>query len=116
MTKNLKAKFISFLLISTLALTGCSSDNSKKEENISIPKDVVSNSSDKNSEQDINLSDCIVTYINTGNSDAILIEQNGKYLLIDSGDNDDESYMVNYLKNKNITKLDYFLLTNSKIR
>lgn len=112
MTKNLKAKFISFLLISTLALTGCSSDNSKKEENVSIPKDVVSNSSDKNNEQDINLSDCIVTYINTGNSDAILIEQNGKYLLIDSGDNDDESYMVNYLKNKNITKLDYFLLTH----
>lgn len=53
-----------------------------------------------------------VHFINTGNSDAILILQDDKSVLIDAGDNDDESLMVNYLNNLEIKKIDYLVSTH----
>ena len=53
-----------------------------------------------------------VHFINTGNSDAILILQDNKSVLIDAGDNDDESLMVNYLNNLAIKKIDYLVNTH----
>lgn len=53
-----------------------------------------------------------VHFINTGNSDAILIVQDDKSVLIDAGDNDDESLMVNYLNNLEIKKIDYLVSTH----
>lgn len=53
-----------------------------------------------------------VHFINTGNSDAILILQDNKSVLIDAGDNDDESLMVNYLNNLEIKKVDYLVNTH----
>lgn len=53
-----------------------------------------------------------VNFINTGNSDAILIIQDDKTVLIDAGDNDDESLMVDYLNNLQIKKIDYLVNTH----
>ena len=53
-----------------------------------------------------------VHFINTGNSDAILIIQDDKTVLIDAGDNDDESLMVDYLNNLQIKKIDYLVNTH----
>lgn len=53
-----------------------------------------------------------VHFINTGNSDAILIVQNDKSVLIDAGDNDDEALIVNYLNNLEIKKIDYLINTH----
>ena len=40
-----------------------------------------------------------VHYISTGNSDYILISDNGHYAMIDGANNDDEQFLVNYLNN-----------------
>lgn len=53
-----------------------------------------------------------VHFINTGNSDAILILQDNKSVLIDAGDNDDETLIVNYLNNLKIKKIDYLVNTH----
>lgn len=53
-----------------------------------------------------------VHFINTGNSDAILILQDDKSVLIDAGDNDDEELVVNYLNNLEIKKIDYLINTH----
>ena len=37
-----------------------------------------------------------IHYISTGNSDCILISDNGHYAMIDGADNDDEQFLVNY--------------------
>lgn len=58
------------------------------------------------------LTEATVHFINTGNSDAILILQDDKSVLIDAGDNDDESLMVNYLNNLEIKKIDYLVNTH----
>lgn len=53
-----------------------------------------------------------VHFIDTGNSDSILIEDNGKTALIDGADNDDEKLIVNYLNSLQLKKIDYVILTH----
>lgn len=105
MSKLIK-KLYCLLLIVTLGYTqiGCQSESSKEQ---SSPQ-VVKGSSDKN----ISSSDAELHFINTGNSDAILIKQDGKAALIDGGDNDDEQLVVSYLKNQGVTELEYIFATH----
>lgn len=51
-------------------------------------------------------------FIDTGNSDSILIIQGSKAALIDAGDNDDEKRVVNYIKNCGISELEYVFATH----
>lgn len=53
-----------------------------------------------------------IHFIDTGNSDAILIEQGEHAALIDGGDNDDETLVVDYIKKLGITSLDYVFATH----
>ena len=53
-----------------------------------------------------------VHYIDTGNSDAILIKGD-KNVLIDGGDNDDEQKVVNYLKSQGVNELAYVIATHN---
>lgn len=53
-----------------------------------------------------------IHFINTGNSDSILIISEDKSVLIDGGDNDDEQLVANYIKNKGIKKLTYVISTH----
>lgn len=56
--------------------------------------------------------DSYIYFLSTGNSDSILIKTQSKTILIDGGDNDDESLIVNFIKNKNIKKIDYLIATH----
>ncbi len=51
-------------------------------------------------------------FINTGNSDSILIIQGDNAALIDGGDNDDEQKVVSYLKNNGVKELQYVVATH----
>ena len=53
-----------------------------------------------------------IHFINTGNSDAILIQEGSKAALIDGGDNDDESTVVSYLKKQGVNELEYIFATH----
>lgn len=53
-----------------------------------------------------------IHFIDTGNSDAILIKEGNKAALIDGGDNDDETTVVSYLRNQGITELEYLFATH----
>ncbi|MDU5106941.1 cell wall-binding repeat-containing protein [Clostridium sp.] len=53
-----------------------------------------------------------VHYIDVGQADSILIENSGKYALIDAGNNEDGNLVVNYLKSKGVSKLDYVIATH----
>lgn len=120
------SKIISLLAITSIAITGCSSDTKNKNEDL-IPDSSISESIDNSSstsslkaEAETNsdtlnnttLNNVKVTFLNTGNSDSILINDNGKYLLIDSGDNDDEKFVSSYLTSNGINKLDYLIISH----
>lgn len=53
-----------------------------------------------------------VHFISTGNSDSILIADNGKFALIDGADNDDEQSLVDYLTKQGVKELEYLILTH----
>lgn len=58
------------------------------------------------------VSEAKIHFINTGNSDSILIIKDNKAALIDGGDNDDEKLVVTYLKSQGIKELEYIFATH----
>lgn len=53
-----------------------------------------------------------VSYIDVGQGDSILIQVNGKNLLIDAGPNDSTDKLISYLNKQNIKKLDFIVATH----
>lgn len=53
-----------------------------------------------------------VYYIDVGQADSILVKDNDKSMLIDAGNNDDGQLVVDFIKSKGITKLDYVIGTH----
>ncbi|QDY32645.1 cell wall-binding repeat-containing protein [Clostridium sporogenes] len=66
----------------------------------------------KSVEEGRNIGPVTVHYINVGQGDSILIQQDGHNMLIDAGTNASESIVVNYLKSKGVAKLDYVIGTH----
>lgn len=54
-----------------------------------------------------------IHFIDTGNSDAILIINDGEAMLIDGGENNDEEFIVKYLKDQGVTELEYLINTHA---
>ena len=53
-----------------------------------------------------------VHFIDSGNSDSILIESQGKYAVIDAGDLDDDQLMVDYLTQIGVQTIDYLIVSH----
>ena len=51
--------------------------------------------------------------IDVGQGDCTIIEQNGHYMLIDSGTNACEDELISYIDSLNITKFDYIIATHA---
>lgn len=104
---NIKSKglaIISSILI-LLSLSACS------------VKDIdAQTSTDNNSAKETNgvvtSNESELHFIDTGNSDAILIKNDNKFALIDGGDNDDEERVVSYLKDQGVKELEYIFATH----
>lgn len=59
-----------------------------------------------------NIGNLKVHYINVGQGDSILIQQDEHNMLIDAGSNKTSSTVANYLKSKGVNKLDYVIATH----
>ncbi|EKN41272.1 hypothetical protein CFSAN001627_14303 [Clostridium botulinum CFSAN001627] len=66
----------------------------------------------KSVEEGRNIGPLEIHYIDVGQGDSILIQQDGHSMLIDAGTNALENTVVNYLKSKGVTKLDYVIGTH----
>lgn len=56
--------------------------------------------------------DLIVDYIDVGQADSILVRNESHSMLIDAGNNEDGKDVLNFIKEKGITKLDYVIGTH----
>ncbi|MDO4534415.1 MAG: ComEC/Rec2 family competence protein [Clostridium perfringens] len=113
----MKRKTIKFLCVIATAFLvrsffiGCAKSGEKNNN---------TNSSYENSQDNDDLSNNVhivdeeseVHFIDTGNSDAILIKCEDKAILIDGGDNNDEKLVVSYLKNQGVERIDYMIATH----
>ena len=78
-----------------------------------LSNDEITIEKEENKKTDSNNTDDVkVEYIDVGQADAILIENNKKYMLIDAGNNEDGDLLVNYFKDKNITDFEYVVATH----
>ena len=50
-----------------------------------------------------------IYYFNVGQADAILLENDNKYMMIDAGNNADGELLVKQLKEMGVSKLDYLI-------
>ena len=56
--------------------------------------------------------ECNVWVLDVGQGSSTLVESDGDYMLIDGGDSDKSSYLVSYLKKKEITNFKYVIATH----
>ena len=78
-----------------------------------LSNDEITIEKEENKKTDSNNTDVVkVEYIDVGQADAILIENDKKYMLIDAGNNEDGDLLVNYFKDKNITDFEYVVATH----
>ncbi|MCM0650717.1 MBL fold metallo-hydrolase [Clostridium swellfunianum] len=87
-------KYTLVLLILILTLSGCTQSST----NTPI------NSQDK--------SLMLIHYIDVGQADSILIQVNGKNMLIDAGNRGDADTVISYLQKQGVKKLDYVIATH----
>lgn len=68
----------------------------------------------KNASRDVNSADenLTVNFLDVGQGDSILLEYNGKTMLIDAGEQDQGSEVSAYLRGHNISSLDYVVATH----
>lgn len=57
-------------------------------------------------------SNLIISYLDVGQADSILIENNNEYMLIDAGNNNDGELLVKYFKDKKISNFKYVVGTH----
>ena len=110
---------VSFLLIGLFAESSQSTVNTTDtvavSQSESTTKNTNSNSttvSTDNKKDNSTGKETKIHFINTGNSDSILIIQGSKAALIDAGDNDDEQRIVSYLKKHGVSELEYVFATH----
>lgn len=110
MTEKNKKKFIEAIIILIIAFfTIYYEDFTEK----TIEDEVIQN---RNTEEVIEISDgdkLNVYYLDVGQADSILIENNNKYMLIDAGNNEDGEKLVTYFKRLGITKFDIVVGTHA---
>ncbi len=78
------------------------SDTSVNEGNLALEVDNADTSNDTS-----NI--FTVTFLDVGQGNSILIENDGAYMLVDGGDRDYASYVVSYLKQEGVETLDYVI-------
>ena len=120
MRKNKSAKklelvigaiFVVFTAVSFLYSFFYEEDEIDAEQDAYIEIEDLETSSNSNfTSNDGNLK---VHFIDVGQGDACIIEQNGHYMLIDAGPNSGEKNLINYIDGLGITKFDYVIGTHA---
>ena len=106
MSKNTK-KFIIILLLLVVGYFYDSLGNDLTSGDKKVFKD---NENDVQLKVDGSLN---VYYLDVGQADSILLENNGSYMLIDAGNNNDGVKLVKYFKDMGISEFEYVIATHA---
>lgn len=114
MSKRRYIWFIAVLTVAILALCGCGSTQSIKNQT-DIPvqtSDAQASVTELPQNGSNEITDFEAHFIDVGQGDCILLRSEGESMLIDAGNNKDGDAVVQYLKNAGITSLDYIVGTH----
>ena len=114
MRRKQKGFWLIFLIL--FVITGCTPKAGGANSIQDSPPNQITNNTAIESQEVIlnnrNPENLILYFIDAGQADACLIEQNNHFILIDAGDNTSEGQMVDFLKSKGVQKLDYVFGTH----
>ncbi|GAA0738497.1 MBL fold metallo-hydrolase [Clostridium oceanicum] len=106
--KNIgKAVLTSFALFLVFFMSGCSSKDKVENKTSKDSKAAISDSV-----KDKSLGTLKVHYIDVGQADSILLQQNGHNMLIDAGNNEDSNLVKKYLQDQGVTNLEFLVGTH----
>ena len=100
-----------FIVVWSLSYAGMQEAKKKNINNKKTDSPVVNNLGD--SVKVTPNGDLKVYFFNVGQADSILIENEGKFMLIDAGNNADGKKIVKHLKKLGVEKLDYLVATHA---
>ena len=106
--KKKTVKRILILLFIAIAYLYSTYQNTDKTVNDNTIKQRKTESTLKESSNNLD-----VYFLDVGQADSILLSNNGHYMLIDAGNNEDGPKLVNYFKSLGITKFDYVIATHA---
>lgn len=106
--KKKTVKRILILLFIAIAYVYSTYQNTDKTVNDNTIKQRKTESTLKGSSNNLD-----VYFLDVGQADSILLSNNGHYMLIDAGNNEDGPKLVNYFKSLGITKFDYVIATHA---
>lgn len=106
--KKKTVKRILILLFIAIAYVYSTYQNTDKTVNDNTIKQRKTESTLKESSNSLD-----VYFLDVGQADSILLSNNGHYMLIDAGNNEDGPKLVNYFKSLGITKFDYVIATHA---
>lgn len=106
MSKAKSKKLIYLIVIIVIALVSVFGKNGLEGLDAETASDATLH---RNSGENVGFS---VHFIDVGQGDCTLVASNGKYLLIDAGENGHETDVLNYLRSIGIEKLDYIIATH----
>ncbi|KEH90633.1 ComEC/Rec2 family competence protein [Clostridium botulinum] len=113
--KNKKFKISRLLCIFTIiasltmGLAGCSEESDTKVNEKSTATSTTVTKEDTTKKQNSTLK---VHYIDVGQADSILVQQDDHFMLIDAGNNEDDKLVIDYLQKQGVKKLDYVIGTH----
>ena len=114
------SKFLTLLILFTFMLTGCSAANSLLNNTTDAPA-VTQESSMETTDTsssyppDISTkatSELLIHFIDVGQADCILVQNQGKNVLIDAGNRADFNTIQAYLNQLDVTTINHFILTH----
>lgn len=104
--------FFGLILVIAFAIFGYNV-STKTEENLQKQENNQIQVNSKNIAVQENSNNLKIHYIDVGQGDCTIIEQNGHYMLIDAGTNECEDNLISYIDSLNITKFDYIIATHA---
>lgn len=107
MRERVNQKFFllsSLLFLFLFVLAGCSSDLENNSGNNTENNELTQSVFDSG--------ELVVHYLDVGQGNAILIEKNEHFMLIDGGVNEYSSFVVSYLQKQGVKSLDYVIISH----
>ena len=120
-SKRLPAFILSLLLMGGILLSGCSSQGilqagaleSGSEQTEAVQaENVQEEAGSQDDQRGDSQEELSVTYLDVGQGNAVVIRQGNQTMLIDGGPRESSSFVVSYLKQQGIQKLDYVLISH----
>ena len=117
LSKRRLALFFGLLFLGGTILSGCSSQGGMVqaetlEDETAQAEETQNNSNIQDNQDGGSTGELSVTYLDVGQGNAMVVQSEGQTMFIDGGPRESSSFVVSYLKQQGIERLDYMVISH----